>query len=201
VPKAFGGQYWPGDVPDGRDFVLGYDSNVKYRNDALEKTFEKLKARRQLSDSVDLDTFVAAVRDTRLGNITEFGRSMHAEMAALLDAARRGTPVAGQKLFTTTFPCHNCARHIIGAGIKEVVYREPYEKSVASQLHEDALVVNPADPVDDKVVVRRFVGVGPPQYLGLFTMAKRKDDEGTEWTGRRRLPRLDWSSPAPPTSG
>lgn len=142
VPKAFGGQYWPGDAPDGRDFVLGYDSNVKYRNDALDKTFARLQAGGQLSESADLNSFVAAVRETKLGNITEFGRSMHAEMAALLDAARRGTPVAGKKLFTTTFPCHNCARHIIGAGIKEVIYREPYEKSVASQLHNEAIAVN-----------------------------------------------------------
>lgn len=192
VPKAFGGQYWPGDDPDGRDFVLGYDSNIKYRNDALDKTFKKLEDKEQLSDSANLSDFVEAVRDTRLGNITEFGRSMHAEMAALLDAARRGTPVADQTLFTTTFPCHNCARHIIGAGIKEVVYREPYEKSVASQLHKDAIVVNPAHPVDDKVVVRRFVGVGPPQYLGLFTMVKRKDGEGNrvDWSKETASPRL-----------
>jgi cytidine deaminase len=192
VPKAFGGQYWPGDDPDGRDFQRGYDSNVKYRNDALGKTFEALKDSGQLSASADLTVFIGAVRETKLGNITEFGRSMHAEMAALLDAARRGTSVYGQTLFTTTFPCHNCARHIIGAGIEEVVYREPYEKSVASHLHEDAIVVNPTRRAKGKVVIRRFVGVGPPRYLDLFTMPKRKGDDGkrVDWKKKKATPRL-----------
>jgi deoxycytidylate deaminase len=192
VPRAFGGQYWPDDEPDQRDFQLGYDSNVKYRDEALRATFERLKKHNQLSDLADLAAFTSAVGGTRFGSITEFGRTMHAEMATLLDAARRGTAVAGQRLFTTTFPCHNCARHIIGAGIKEVVYREPYEKSVASDLHEDAVVVDPAGPVDDKVVIRRFVGVGPPRYLDLFSKPTRKDSDGNriDWSETLATPRL-----------
>jgi deoxycytidylate deaminase len=30
-----------------------------------------------------------------------------------------------------SFPCHMCARHIIATGLREVVYIEPYPKSVA----------------------------------------------------------------------
>jgi deoxycytidylate deaminase len=43
-------------------------------------------------------------------------------MSALLDADRRGVAVQGATLHTTTFPCHNCARHIVGAGIDRVVF-------------------------------------------------------------------------------
>lgn len=113
-------------------------------------------------------------------------------MAALLDAARRGAPVAGRNLFATTFPCHNCARHIIAAGIGEVVYREPYEKSLASELHEDAIVVDPTTAPNEKVVFRRFVGVGPPKYLGLFEMRRRKDENGNkiDWSQATAVPRL-----------
>lgn len=129
---------------------------------------------------------------TRLGNLTEFGRPIHAEMAALLDAARRGVAVEQHCLFTTTFPCHNCARHIIGAGVREVIYREPYEKSLASELHEDSVVVDPAEPMEDKMVIRRFVGVGPPRYLDLFEKPRRKDERGNrvEWTEESAKPRL-----------
>jgi cytidine deaminase len=192
VPKAFGGQYWPGDKPDGRDFELGYDSNVKQRDEALVQAFDRLKKRGQLADSVNLGDFAGALQGTRLSNITEFGRTVHAEMASLLDAARRGVSVQGHRLFTTTFPCHNCARHIIGAGVKEVVYREPYEKSLASHLHEDALVIDPAGTPSEKVVVRRFVGIGPPKYLDLFAMPTRKDDEGNkvDWSEETAEPRL-----------
>lgn len=43
----------------------------------------------------------------------------------------------GCEMFTTTFPCHICAKHIIAAGIKAVYYIEPYEKSLAIELHDD----------------------------------------------------------------
>jgi len=192
VPRAFGGQYWPGETRDCRDFQLGYDSNIKYREEALGKAFDRLQKKGHLTEDVDLDAFMASLRGTRLAKITEFGRTVHAEMAALLDAARRGVPVAGHQLFTTTFPCHNCARHIIGAGIQEVVYREPYEKSLASELHKDAIVVDPAGSVTGKVVVRRFVGVGPPRYIDLFRMTQRKDSTGNriDWAKITATPRL-----------
>ena len=192
VPKAHGGQYWPGDEPDGRDFQLRYDSNAKYRDEALEDAFTRLQEVEGLAEGIDLPAFMLAVSRTRLANLTEFGRTVHAEMAALLDAARRGVSVAGHQLFSTTFPCHNCARHIVGAGVREVVYREPYEKSLAGALHPDAIAVDPADDVENKVVIRRFVGVGPPRYLDLFTMTRRKDSSGNriDWTEATAAPRL-----------
>jgi deoxycytidylate deaminase len=192
VPKAFGGQYWDGDEPDGRDFELGYDSNVKQRDAALEEAFGRLREEGLLGEKADLSSFMVAIEGTRLANLTEFGRPVHAEMAALLDSARRGVSVSGHKLFSTTFPCHNCARHLIGAGLTEVVYREPYEKSLASDLHEDAVVVDPAKSVDDKLVIRRFVGVGPPRYLELFAKPTRKTKEGNrvDWSEGEASPRL-----------
>jgi cytidine deaminase len=192
VPKAGGGQYWPGDSPDKRDFNLGYDSNLRYQDAALAEAFKHLQNREQLAETAEIEQFMSALEGTRLAKLTEFGRTVHAEMAALLDAARRGAAVADQQLFTTTFPCHNCARHIIGAGIKEVIFREPYEKSLASELHKDAITVDPTTEARGKVVFRRFVGVGPPQYLGLFTMRKRKEADGSKfkWEEASAAPHL-----------
>jgi deoxycytidylate deaminase len=192
VPKAGGGQYWPEDKPDKRDFQLGYDSNVRYRDAALAEAFQQLEEQGLLSTSAALDGFMKALSRTRLAHITEFGRPIHAEMAALLDAARRGAAVEGARLFTTTFPCHNCARHIIGAGIEQVIYREPYEKSLASALHKDAVVVDSTTGTNGKVVFRRFVGVGPPQYLSLFTKRTRKDGKGkkVDWKEASAMPHL-----------
>ncbi len=192
VPKAGGGQYWPEDKPDKRDFQLGYDSNTRYRDAALGEAFQQLKDRSLLASDAALDNFMKALSQTRLAHLTEFGRPMHAEMAALLDAARRGAAVEGARLFTTTFPCHNCARHIIGAGIQQVIYREPYEKSLASVLHKDAIVVDSTTAANGRVVFRRFVGVGPPQYLGLFTKRVRKDAKGKkiDWKEASAMPHL-----------
>lgn len=59
----------------------------------------------------------------------------HAEMAALMSCARSGgSPVDGT-LYCTTFRCHNCAKHIVAAGIRSVVYVEPYPKSKAKDLY------------------------------------------------------------------
>lgn len=192
VPKAGGGQYWPEDRPDKRDFQLGYDSNARYRDAALAEAFQQMQDQGLLASDAALDIFMKAISRTRLAHLTEFGRPMHAEMAALLDAARRGAAVEGARLFTTTFPCHNCARHIIGAGIQQVIYREPYEKSLASALHKDAIVVDSTTGANGKVVFRRFVGVGPPQYLGLFTKRVRKDGKGkkVDWKEASAIPHL-----------
>jgi deoxycytidylate deaminase len=92
VPKAGGGQYWPGNNPDDRDFILTYDSNVKYRNEALREAYEMLAATGSLVAETDEQKFFSALKGSRLTNLTEFGRPVHAEMAALLDAARRGRP-------------------------------------------------------------------------------------------------------------
>lgn len=50
-----------------------------------------------------------------------------------VQAAREAT------LYSTTYPCHGCAKHIVAAGISEVVYYEPYPKSRALALHDDSI--------------------------------------------------------------
>jgi len=68
--------------------------------------------------------------------LLEFSRSLHAEMDALLAAGRNGTSVRDAELFSTTFPCHECAKLILGAGISRVVYIEPYPKSQVAQMYK-----------------------------------------------------------------
>jgi deoxycytidylate deaminase len=53
----------------------------------------------------------------------------------------------------TTFPCHNCARHIVGAGIRSCVFLAPYAKSQAAALHSDSLSVAVSAPEVTKVGV------------------------------------------------
>ena len=44
------------------------------------------------------------LRGTRAASVLEFGRVVHAEMAAICDAARRGISVQDAVLYCTTFP-------------------------------------------------------------------------------------------------
>src|SRR5690348_9204044 len=100
--------------------------------------------------------------------ITEFGRAVHAEMEAILACARTGRSTRGSTMYTTTFPCHNCCRHIIAAGITRVVYVEPYPKSKASSLHDDAISVDEIG--ETRVPFVPFIGIGPRRYFDLFSM-------------------------------
>ncbi|WP_353068158.1 anti-phage dCTP deaminase [Tunturibacter empetritectus] len=136
VPKAGGGQYWDKDDGDERDHVKGHDSNDLRKNTMLQEVLSILPESLQSDEAIS-----EKLRKTSLFSITEFGRAVHAEMEAILSCARKGISTVGKTLYTTTFPCHNCARHIVGAGIKKVVYIEPYPKSKAKELHDDAIIL------------------------------------------------------------
>lgn len=49
--------------------------------------------------------------------------TIHAEMNAILNAARNGVPLEGSILYVTKIPCHQCALAIIQVGIIGVVYK------------------------------------------------------------------------------
>jgi len=51
---------------------------------------------------------------------------VHAEQNAICQAAYHGTSLAGATLYVTISPCLTCAKMIINAGIREVVYDEEY---------------------------------------------------------------------------
>jgi len=209
VPKAGGGQYWTQDEPDHRDFVLGYDSSDRHKRNILADLLERLKnedwlstEKRKLSTEklVDLalaDSSGASLRKAQMMYVLEFGRAAHAEMAALMDAARRGVSVKGATLYCTTFPCHICARHIVAAGIRRVVYIEPYPKSLAAQLYPESIAVESPTGRPHHVSFEPFVGIAPRQYLNLFTMVRRKKPDGTALSPDRQTatPRLQSSPP------
>lgn len=204
VPKYGGGSHWEEDPADqdNREYQFGKrDTNRKQQeqlgDDVVQHITEHLEKEIAASSGQDAldqvqpslsklgEYFKQALDQGPLRDLTEFGRAVHAEMDALLDAARRGVSVDSATLYTTTFPCHNCARHIVAAGIERVVYVSPYAKSKAEELHPDSLVIAPAE-IADRVSFEPFVGVAPRRYLAVFDAAgrermghpRRKDDGG-----------------------
>jgi deoxycytidylate deaminase len=111
-------------------------------------------------------------------NVIEFGRAVHAEMAAIVEAARRGVDISDCTMFVTTFPCHLCARHIVAAGITKLVYIEPYARSLAAELYPDSIKVETPTISVDQVLFEPFVGLAPRQYMQLFEARSRKDKDG-----------------------
>jgi len=148
------------------------------------------------SDMEWVDELAALTKKSKLWDITEYGRSVHAEMAALLDAAKRGIRVAGSTLYTTTFPCHNCAKHIIAAGITRVVYIEPYPKSQVGRLYDDLIAVD-MPPDSGQIRFEPFVGISPRRYVEFFKAGERRPDgKPADWESGKSdaLPRISTPS-------
>lgn len=201
VPKANGGLYWTDDSPDHRDFREGYDSSEKFKKAIAVQLVQKLqKAGWSPPDnSISPDKIAASLvakkgplKGTPILSLLEFGRAVHAEMAAIVYAADRGVSIHSATMFATTFPCHLCARHIVAAGLQRVVYIEPYPKSQAEELYKDSLVVDPSAPVDRKVTFEPFVGIAPSLYMWMFKNSDRKNSSGdmVKWSISAGNPKL-----------
>ncbi|MDQ1295505.1 MAG: deaminase, partial [Actinomycetota bacterium] len=202
VPKAGGGQYWCGDIPDHRDFSYGYDFNDLQKLLIVDDILSKLSENGWLSNSGhkqnDRETLGimalgsnGPLEKSTIRNIIEFGRIIHAEMACICTAARRGTPLNGASIFITTYPCHECARLIIAAGIKEIVYIDPYPKSQTSIMYKDEILQYL--PTESHVLLRPFEGIAPKLYRHIFHNIDRKRNaitgEFEKWQALKATPR------------
>lgn len=177
------------DISGGRDYTRGYDSNKieigKIASDILCK----------LNLENNAENIAKIIEESKLGDLTEFGRVVHAEMSALMSVARNNISSKEATIYVTTFPCHNCAKHIIASGIKRVVYIEPYHKSKTLEFYTDSVVYGAENEYVDKinllhgiknkkVVFENFIGVGPSLFRTLFAMKDgskkitRKDKKG-----------------------
>ncbi|HBE6645459.1 TPA: dCMP deaminase family protein, partial [Escherichia coli] len=198
VPKSGGGLYWAEvneetgkveDQPDGKDYTREGDSNKHAQSVIIQEIATNL-LNQGLVDSLHELDLKKALKESKISDLTEFGRVVHAEMDALLSCSRAGIPTTGSTLYCTTFPCHNCAKHIIASGIKRVVYVEPYPKSRALDFHSESIhlrseLERTLKDNNNLVSFEPFIGVGPRRFLDLFSMSlgsgsklRRKDKGG-----------------------
>lgn len=54
--------------------------------------------------------------------------AIHAEINAIIHAAKYGVGIKDAELHTTRMPCLNCAGMIVNAGISRVVWQEPHRE-------------------------------------------------------------------------
>lgn len=84
--------------------------------------------------------------------------AIHAEVAAILAAGHRAR---GTTLYTTTFPCFQCAEKIAQAGISAIVFTEPYSDTQAA----DRLTLA-------KIKTARFEGVRSSRFHEIFSQVR-----------------------------
>lgn len=182
MPKAGGGNYWADDPFRSRDIERQAESNKIETNRIVADFLQRLKASGVIGDQVEIEKLLdsaavqSALRDSRISDITEFGRMTHAEMTAICDAVRLGRSTKGSIMYVTTFPCHNCAKHIVASGIEKVVFIEPYAKSRAEHSHEDSISIGTEK--NARVTFQHFEGISPRRYRDIFQKQKRRTRMG-----------------------
>lgn len=77
-------------------------------------------------------------------------RTVHAEMNAILQCAKFGASTEEAELYVTHYPCVNCSKAIIQAGIKKVSYAKNYHNHpYAEQLFQQAGVALHYVPLEE----------------------------------------------------
>tara|TARA_A100000171_G_C2117608_1_gene138806 strand:+ start:47 stop:1147 length:1101 start_codon:yes stop_codon:yes gene_type:complete len=203
VPKA-GGGFYTNECPsnnDARDFQLQRNSSFDAKKEIYQQILAFLKEHKKIPvpddflDQASLEKDLIDLKEhTNFMNILEYSRNVHAEMSCLISALGTGRSVKGGSLYTTTFPCHKCTKHLVAAGLKKVVYLDSFNKSRAFDLFGDSITFPPPEATQkkalnrDKVVFESFLGVTPRQY-SLFEALKREDhkEKMVTWIPRWRL--------------
>ncbi len=68
------------------------------------------------------------------GERHELCRGLHAEQNAIIQAALFGVSIKNSIIYSTHYPCSICAKMLINADIKEIVYDKDYEDDLAKQI-------------------------------------------------------------------
>ncbi|RDU35449.1 ComE operon protein 2 [Neobacillus piezotolerans] len=91
-------------------------------------------------------------------------RTIHAEMNALLQCAKFGVPTDGAEIYVTHFPCLQCSKALIQAGIKTVYFATDYKNHpYAVELFQRANVKT--EKVELKETVIDFSKIASPPTL------------------------------------
>lgn len=209
VPRAGGGVYGETFDTDHTDHVddhrcayrqingdAPFCSSTVEQNQLIKRLIEEIPEL-NAADAIRKQKLIQELRSSGVGDLLEFSRAVHAEMDALLSAAREAISTIGCRLFVTTYPCHYCARHIVTAGIDEVQFIEPYPKSRAIDLHADSIQVSaqnwtPPSREGKRVLFRPFVGVAPRMYRRAFM--KDRDLKNSTY-GHFQTGSPDWGTP------
>ncbi len=196
VPKPLGGIYWDEDTEKQRDIDIGGEANKREVNRIVFDFLDTLGGLGLLPEGDKPSKILEkpenknAILESLIGGITEYGRMVHAEMNALADAARLGLSIKNATIYVTTYPCHNCAKHLVAAGVSRIVFIEPYPKSKAEVLFRN--IIEQDNNQSQIVSIEHFYGISPRRFRDIFEKGKRQSKSGKidEWYLDRREPRL-----------
>ena len=93
-----------------------------------------------VTDCLELGYCIREKNGVPSGERHELCRAAHAEGNAIAQAAQFGVPIDKAIVYCTNFPCSMCAKLLINAGIKEIVFKEGYPDDLSKELIEESNV-------------------------------------------------------------
>jgi len=93
-----------------------------------------------VKDCLEHNSCIRQENNIASGERLEFCRATHAEQNAIAQAAFQGISTKNSILYTTHFPCVLCAKLLVNAGVKEIVFLEEEKDDLSKGLLEEASV-------------------------------------------------------------
>lgn len=89
--------------------------------------------------SMGYNGFIAGAPHTSLVVNGHEQATIHSEINAITDCAKRGVCLDGSVIYVTHYPCINCFKCIASCGIRRIIYMEDYNNNpIVEQLAVDA---------------------------------------------------------------
>lgn len=134
-----------------------YTQHMKFcDNDICQKEIKESYKCKQCDTKI-FEEYLPGSKKTP-GKLLDLCRALHAEEMAIMQLSKSGGKGTGKLvLFATTQPCNLCANKIATAGIKKVVYAEPYDMTEATTVLKKG-----------GVELERFEGVKSSAYFKLY---------------------------------
>lgn len=99
------------------------------------------------------------------GERHEICRGLHAEQNAIIQAAVFGISIDESVIYITNTPCVVCAKMLINAGVKEIIYGGEYPDDLARQMIEEShlkirqfhgRIINPKEFLENKEKIEKI---------------------------------------------
>lgn len=67
-------------------------------------------------------------------------RCLHCETSVIVQCAKEGISTVNATVYTTLFPCSVCAKVLVAAGVKRIIYASPYSDDRSKELFEQSQI-------------------------------------------------------------
>ena len=115
-------------VKEGRVISIGFNG-VPAGQKHCEDFFKEIYQNDFASKHASYEDFIKTKDFFDMHGLFSNDNELHAEQNAILFAAKNGIATQGADLYITDSPCIHCAKIIITAGIKKVLFGKLYDRS------------------------------------------------------------------------